>query len=91
MPNPGIYILRRVKGIGNIERPRRRRHQLHQPHGALTRHRIRIEIRFDFYHGPYQAGVDVVPRRRRVNRRVNILLRKATVKVLIILPFTVEV
>ena len=91
MPHPGIHVLRRVKRIGNIERPRGRRHQLHQSHRAFSRHRIGIEIRFHLDHRAHQARIHVVPRRRLLNRGVDILLRKCAVKSLIGLHSAVEV
>ena len=60
MSHAALYVIQGILCIRNIVLPSRIRHQLHQSHRSFRRARIRIEIRFRFYHRPNQIGVDAM-------------------------------
>ena len=75
LPGSAADVLDRIIGIDHAEVSRRRRHQLHQPHGAFARDRFRSEIRFGLDDRPQQCRFKSIPLGIEADRSTNLLLR----------------
>ncbi len=75
LPRSAAYVLNRIIGIGHAEMSRRRRHQLHQPHGAFVRDRFRSKIRFCLDDRAQQRWFESVSLGIEADCSTNLLLR----------------
>ena len=75
MAYTGVHVLLGIKGVGDIQLPRRVRHQLHQSHGAFAGDCVGIEVGFNLDNRTHEVGIQVMPCRRLLNRGIHLLLR----------------